>query len=115
MTRRVYKQAFITIAASAALSAFFEWKKWPVSIVIGGLLGLANFKAMAWGVEGLIGTYKASGKLLFFSIFRLLLLIGILAALLSLKLVNILGVLVGFTVVFVVIVKEGLLQARQER
>lgn len=115
MIKKIYKQSLVVLIIFAALSAFFEWKKLPLSILLGGVLGLANLKALSWGVEGMIGTYKASGKLIFFSMLRLFLIFALLGVLLALHLINILGVLVGFTVVFIILMKEGFLYSRDDR
>lgn len=115
MVKRIYKRAPLVIVIASALSSFLGWKTWPLSVAIGGLLGIANLKAMVWGIEGIVGSHKASGILVFFSMIRLFLMLLIIAALLSLKLVTILGVLVGFTIIFVLIIKEGLVYAREER
>ena len=114
MVKRIYKQAAIAVVFAAALSSPLGWKVWPLSVIVGGLLGLANLKAMAWGIEGLIRAYKASGILVFFSMLRLFLILLIITGLLAMKLVNILGILVGFTIIFVFIIKEGLVYAKEE-
>lgn len=112
LIKRIYKQAIIILLPLSILSAFIEWKKLPVSIFIGGALGLANLKGLAWGVEGLIGTYRPSGKLIFFSLIRLFILACILIILAIFRLVNFLGILIGFTVIFILLLKEGLRAAK---
>lgn len=77
-----------------------------------GILGLANLRGIIRGVTGLIGTHNPTGKIVFFGIvffgiFRLFILASILTILVALKLINIFGILIGFTVVFIVIIKEG--------
>jgi len=51
--------------------------------------------------------------MLFFSQFRLVMLFLILAVLLYLKVVNIFGILAGFTVVFIMVIIEGLKHAKK--
>ena len=97
----------------AAASACIEWKKLPLSILIGGILGLLNIKALAWGVQGLLGSHKASARMLFFSQFRLVMLFLVLATLVYLKLVNIFGILAGFTVVFSMVITVGLKHSKE--
>jgi hypothetical protein len=113
LIRRISKRAVFALVFCAVLSAFIEWKKLPVSIVIGGILGLANIRGLSWSVEGLLGTYRATGKMIFFSIFRLVILCIIIAALVSLRLVNIFGILIGFTVIFTLLIIEGLKYAEK--
>jgi hypothetical protein len=113
LIRRINKKAVVALIVCAALSAFVEWKKLPVSIIIGGILGLANIRGLSWSVEGLIGTYRATGKMIFFSIFRLVILCLIISMLVYLKLVNIFGILIGFTVIFTLLITEGLKYAEK--
>ena len=96
----------------AAASAFIEGIKLPLGILVGGALGLLNIRALAWGVRGLLGTQKPTARMLFFSQFRLIMLFFVLAALAYLKLVNIFGILAGFTVVFGMVIIVGLRHAK---
>jgi hypothetical protein len=107
LIRRIFKKSIIILVPLAVLSAVIEWKKLPVSILAGGVLGFANIKGLAWGVEGLFGADKATGKMIFFSMFRLFMLFLILLTLVYLKLVNIFGILIGFTVIFALLIIEG--------
>lgn len=113
MIKTLYKQSAILVLIAAAVSAYFEWKKLPASILIGGVLGVANHRALSWGVSGMLDADRSYVRLLFFSMFRLLIIFIILFALIMLKLVNILGVLIGFTIVFTLILKEGLVAAKK--
>ncbi len=112
LIKKIYKKSFFALIPLALLSAFIEWKKLPVSIVIGGALGLANIKGLAWGVTGLMGSGRVTGRMIFFSMFRLFLLFAILSLLIYLRLVNVFGILAGFTVIFVLLMIEGLKYAK---
>jgi hypothetical protein len=112
LIKRIYRKSFLVLIPLALLSALLEWKKLPLSIIIGGALGLANIKGLAWGVRGLIGTGRATGRMIFFSMFRLVLLFGILSLLVYLKIVNVFGILAGFTVIFALLMIEGLKYAK---
>jgi hypothetical protein len=61
----------------------------------------------ARNVEGLVGTEKATAKLMVLSMFRLLALFGVIFLLIYYKVVNVFGLLFGFTVVFILILIEG--------
>ncbi len=111
LIKRINKKSLIALAIVAACSAFFDGKKVPAGILIGGILGLANVRGLSWSVEGLLGSYRATGKMIFFSIFRLAILFVIVAALVYFRVVNIFGILIGFTVVFAFLVIEGLKDA----
>jgi len=113
LVKRTFKLSIIILLPLSILSAFIEWKKLPISILIGGILGLVNLRGLARGVEGLIGAYRPTGKLVIFSLLRLSILACILIILLFYKLVNPFGLLIGFTVVFVSIIKEGLRAAKE--
>lgn len=107
LVRKIHKNSLILLFPLAAASVFLEWKKLPLSILIGGVLGLLNIKALAWGVHGLLDSYRPTAKMLFFSQFRLVVLFLVLTLLAYLKLVNIPGILAGFTVVFSVVIITG--------
>jgi len=113
LLKRIYKRAILILLLLAFVSAFFEWKKLPFSILIGGLLGLINLRGLARGVSSLIGTYRPTAKIVILTILRLGFLAVVLILLFALKLVNVFGILIGFTVVFVLIVTEGLRIAKE--
>jgi ATP synthase I chain len=110
--RRIYRLGFIILLCLAAGSAFFEWKKLPLSIFIGGLLGLANLKGLAWGLRDFAAS-RPTGRVIFWSMVRFFILGLILFILALLNLINFIGILIGFTVVFALILKEGLRTARE--
>lgn len=112
LIKRIYRKSFLVLIPLALLSALIEWKKLPLSIIIGGALGFANVKGLAWGVRGLIGTGRAKGRMIIFSMMRLFLLFMILSLLVYLRLVNVFGILAGFTVIFVLLLTEGLRYAK---
>jgi hypothetical protein len=86
----------------------------PASIVIGGILGILNLKGLAWGIESLLGTHKANVTLLVLNILRLLILFIVITILVAFRLVNLLGLILGMTVVLFILIKEGLKMARQQ-
>jgi hypothetical protein len=119
LIRRIHRQALavlIIVAALttliASLAAITDWKKLPHSILIGGLLGLANLKGLAWGLKDFATLHRPSGKLVFWSMVRFFVLAMILIILALLKLINFIGILIGFTVVFALIIKEGLREVK---
>lgn len=113
LIKRINKQALFILIPISIVSAFIEWKKLPISIFLGGLLGLANLKGLEWGLERLFGTYRPRGKLLFLSFFRFFILACVLLILAILKLVNFIGILIGFTIVFFLLIKEGLMVSKE--
>jgi len=113
--KRTYRQSAFILIPAAILSAFIEWKKLPLSILIGGSLSLVNLKGLQWGITGLVGSgEKVTGALVFFSLIRLFIMTGILILLLWLRLINIAGVFAGITIVLVLLLREGLRSAKNE-
>ena len=113
LLKRIYKRAIIILILLALLSAFIEWKKLPYSILIGGILGLINLRGLVKGVYNLIGSYRPTAKIVISTILRLGLLAVVLILLFALKIVNVFGILIGFSVVFVLIIAEGLRIAKE--
>jgi hypothetical protein len=106
MIKRLYKKALFVLVPVAALSALVEPKKLPLSILIGGVLGLLNLKGLARGVENLVGS--SAMRLVIFSILRLFILAAVIVILVAAKVVNIMGLLIGFTIIFALLLAEGL-------
>jgi len=115
LIKRITKQTIIFLLPLSILSAFIEWKKFPISILIGGIIGLLNLKSLTKGVEELAGTYQQppKGRLYLASFLRLFIIACILVIFILLKAINILGILIGFTGFFIILVKEGLKAAKE--
>ena len=113
LIQKIHRNSLILLFPLAAASAFIEWRQLPLSILMGGVLAILNIRALAWGVQGVLGSQKSSTKMLFFSQFRLVMLFLILAVLLYLRVVNIFGILAGFTSVFIMVIIEGLKHAKK--
>lgn len=113
LLKRIYKRAIFILLPLALLSAFIEWKKLPLSILIGGILGLINLRGLARGVYSIVGTYRPTAKMVISTIFRLGFLAVVLIILFASKVVNVFGILIGFTVIFILIITEGLRLARE--
>jgi uncharacterized paraquat-inducible protein A len=116
IVRKVYKQSALALIPLAIISALLfplEWKRLSLSILIGGILALANLKGLAWGIGGLVGTgEQVSGKLVFFSHIRLFILFVILIILMWLKAINIAGIFVGITTVLIMLLIVGFKAAK---
>ena len=113
LVKRIHRQGTIILICLAAVSALYEWKKLPLSILVGGALGLANLKGLAWGLKDFATLARPSGKVIFLSTFRFFMIALVLIILAVLKLINFLGILIGFTVVFILVIKEGLRAAKE--
>ncbi len=104
----VFKKSIFIVLPAAALSAFFiEPRKVPLGILMGWLFGIINLRQLTRNIEGLVGTEKATVKLVLLSMTRLLALFAAIFLLVYYRIVNVFGLLSGFTVVFVLILVEG--------
>ncbi|HBH61522.1 MAG TPA: hypothetical protein DDX85_07250 [Nitrospiraceae bacterium] len=106
--KRVLRKSIWIILPAALLSAFIiEPRKFPLGIIMGWLFGVLNLRQLSRNIEGLVGTEKATFKLVFLSMTRLLVLFAAIFVLIYYRVVNVFGLLIGFTVVFVLILVEG--------
>ncbi len=115
MVQRIRKKSLLVLLPVALVGAYFDYKRVPVSVILGGAIGVVNLKAIQWGVTAMLrpeDTTGAKGRLVFFSMLRLLGIFVLLALLLKLRLINILAVLAGLTVVFAFIIFEGFREAK---
>ncbi len=108
LLKGVIKKSIIILVPAAIASVFLKQERLPLGILIGGLFGLLNLRGLARSVSGLIGTEKAAAKIVFLNMIRLLLLFSAIFILVYFKIVNVFGLLFGFTVVFVLILVEGI-------
>lgn len=113
MVKRIYRQSAFVIGALAIITLFFRDWRFSLGIVIGGIAGEVNLRGIVWSVRALLGTEKAQTKMMVLSMFRLLVIFSILIILAIFKVIKPYGLLIGFTVVFIIMVKEGLIAAKK--
>ncbi len=109
----IKKSLFVLIPVLVA-SVFIESQKLPLGIFLGWFFGLTNFKGMVKNVQGITDIHQLKSKLFVLGIFRLGILFAAIFALAYFKVINLIGLLVGFTIVFVFIMIEGLNAAKSE-
>ncbi|MEJ2323590.1 MAG: ATP synthase subunit I [Nitrospirota bacterium] len=114
MMRRVYKLAALIVIPLALASALIEPVKLPLGIVAGAVLAAVNFRGMHRNLQGLMETERPTVKLAVLSVVRLLIVFTAIILLAALKAVNLIGLMVGFTVVVVLVVKEGYSESQRE-
>lgn len=114
MLSRIYRQSWILLAIAAVAALIFGDMIFAFSIMLSGALAIFNFRGIVWGVKSLVGTEKSQAKMMVLTMFRMLIMFSVLLILFILKLVNLYGILIGFTIVFVIIVKEGLIASRKK-
>jgi ABC-type multidrug transport system permease subunit len=101
------KSIFIILPAMLLGGYFFDPRKVPIGIFMGWLLGIINLRQLSRNVEGFFGSQSGTAKLLITGMLRLLFLAAAIFALIYYKVVNILGLLFGFSVVFFLTMVEG--------
>lgn len=114
MMHRVYKLTALIVIPLALASAFIEPVKLPLGIVAGAVLGAVNFIGLHRNLQNLMGTERPTAKLVFLSVFRLLIMFAVIILLAALRAVNLIGLMVGFTVVVALVVKEGYAESQRE-
>ena len=103
----VFKKSLFIILPAVVISYFYEAPKLPLGIFLGWLFGIFNLRMLTRNVEGLVGTERATVKLVILGMFRLLALFAAIFFIIYYKVVNVFGLLFGFTVVFILILIEG--------
>jgi len=128
LIKKVTKKSVIVIFPLILLSFLVDWNDerlkfiglfgnpglMAMSILIGGVIGLANLKGLVWGIESLLGTYRANTRMVFLSLLRLFILFALIIILVVMRLINLLGFLIGMTVVFLVLIREALRIAKEQ-
>ena len=105
--RVIKKSIFIIIPAAVAGGFFIEPRKVPLGILLGWLFGIINLRQLSRNIEGIVGTDRATMKIVFLSMIRLMALCGAIFLVIYYSIVNVFGLLFGFTVVFALILVEG--------
>jgi hypothetical protein len=113
MIKKIARNTAIILLPAAVVAAFLPWENLPFSLLIGGLLGILNIRALSWSIEGIIGTSSVTMKMLFFSQFRFVMLALIVVLLAYLRLATIPGIMAGFSVVFSQVLFVGITHARK--
>jgi len=112
--KKVTKNSLFVLIPVLIASVFIESRKLPLGIFLGWFFGIVNFKGMTKNVEALTGVQKATMKMFILSITRLGIMFAAIISLAYFKIINIIGLLVGFTIVFMFIIIEGLRAAKSE-
>ena len=128
LIKKVTRKSVIVIFPLILLSFLVDWNDerlkfiglfgnpglMAMSILIGSIIGLANLKGLVWGIESLLGTYRANTRMVFLSLLRLFILFALIIILVVMRLINLLGFLIGMTVVFLVLIREALRIAKEQ-
>ncbi|NTU42486.1 MAG: hypothetical protein HGA78_05445 [Nitrospirales bacterium] len=113
MVRSIYRQsAVVSLVCAVVALVAFDWRQ-SLGVLAGGIFGMVNLKGVVWAVTSLAGTQKAQAKMILLSMAKLFVMFSILLLLSVLGLIHPVGIAAGFTVVVVIILKEGWRTARQ--
>jgi len=115
IVKGVFKKSLFIILPALAVSIYFKWERAPEGIVAGWIFGIFNLRALTRSVSGLIGSDKATAKIMILSIIRLAVLLTVIGVLIYFRIVNIFGMVFGFTVVFILILIEGVISQGKGR
>ncbi|HIJ60554.1 MAG TPA: hypothetical protein HPP56_08080 [Nitrospirae bacterium] len=107
--------AVYIIAPLSLIALFlFNWKA-SLSLILGGFFAIVNFRGVIWGVENIVALDKSKSKMMIMTLFRLLVIFSLLLILLIFGVINIPAIAAGFSIVFLLILKEGLVRAKEMR
>lgn len=111
---RIYRNAGILLVLAAGASAAGGDWKFPLGVIVGGVLGLLNLRGMVRGLEDLTLVPDPKASIMFKSLIRLFILSLVIIILAMTRTVHLVGLLVGFTVVLLSTITEGFRTARKE-
>lgn len=103
----VLKKSIFIIPPLIIVSFFIETRRLPLGIFLGWLFGIVNLRALTKNVQGLLGPENATVKIVILNIIRLLALSVAIFVLVYYRIVNVIGLLIGFTIIFILILIEG--------
>lgn len=111
---RFYLKAAVVVMILAGLSSLKTPHDFVAGVLAGGALSIINLREMHKGLRVILGMERPSARRLLFSgILRLIILASAIIVIAAMKLVNLLGLLIGFAVVPLVLLIEGLVFARK--
>ncbi|MCG6552237.1 MAG: ATP synthase subunit I [Candidatus Magnetominusculus sp. LBB02] len=115
MIRSVAVQTIAVLAAVVVVSLLSGFGRMAPSILIGGVVALLNFIFLSRSISGLLTPETAVAPLaLIFNMVRLVLVMAALFILIYLKYAEIIGLSIGVTVTFLVVIKAGYFAAMKK-
>lgn len=115
MKRAISRQSAAVIVPLALVMLLFDQWNWrmPFSVIAGGVISLVSFRVIVWTVTKFLGQEMGQPIIMGISSLKILVIFLLLALLAYFRLVNVPGLVVGFTAVLILIIKEGYLFARR--
>ncbi|MBF0565802.1 MAG: hypothetical protein HQK89_11210 [Nitrospirae bacterium] len=96
------------LTAIALLSmALTKSGDYPLSVAVGGILGLLNHEGLKWGVKRLLSVTRTGIVIVILNMLRISAFFMVSIVLLYYKVVNFRGFVIGITVVYLIVLTEG--------
>lgn len=112
---KIIKQSAFIIFPIAIISLFFiEWR-FAFSLLIGGSVFCGSLRMIMWEVDKFINKPMGQTIIVGMSAVKILIIFILLVILADFKLLNILGLMIGFTLVQLIILKEALVSVKNSR
>lgn len=114
MLQRIYRLAFIIIPSIAIVSGVIWWGEWriPFSIIVGGVLSVASLRIIVWSVRRFLGSGMGQPIIIGISTLKIFAMFATMVVLAVYGLLNVVGMVLGFTTVLVITTIEGYRAAR---
>lgn len=112
LVKRFSRTALVVWGIAIAMAAVLFSKHIAIGVFVGGLLGLLNVRGMARGVTGLDINNPRPARLFFGGAVRLVVLCAAIVLIAMTRKVDLVGFLVGFTLMVFVVVAEGVREMR---
>ena len=103
----------LAVAVATALAALLVSGHFAIGVLVGGALGLVNFRGLMKNMRGLDINDPKPSRLMLAGGARLLLLLGVVTLIAATGRVDLLGLAAGFTVAVLVVVVTGVLEMRR--
>ncbi|WP_420263713.1 ATP synthase subunit I [Candidatus Magnetominusculus dajiuhuensis] len=107
MIRNVTIVTLVVLVAVVLIALVAGYGNLSRSILLGGIVGLLNFVFLSKSITSLLNTDNVAPVMLIFNMVRLIVVMGALFVLIYLKLAEIIGLSIGLTVSFLVVMVTG--------
>jgi|Deesub1362A_J573_1020465.scaffolds.fasta_scaffold05188_6 hypothetical protein len=114
LVRQVIRKSLLVVVPVSIASFFYFDKKVFTGLVSGWLIGIINLRQLTKNLQNFLGSTGARFKIIFLSILRLSILFIVIFLLVYERIVNIFGLVAGFTIVFVFLILEGFKTAQRQ-
>lgn len=113
MTGRIEKYSVLLLAGIACVAAFLAEWRFPAGVLIGGGICLLSYLIIVWSVRRFVGLPMAQVVIMGVSLLKITVVCLLLVILSHFRVINIFGLVLGFTTVLGIILLEGYRFARR--